>query len=66
MATSNYFFFSYMASNIPIEYKSIWHADMILMSWTILGRSGHGSNGNERVLHFPQFSWTWLSLSDVV
>ena len=32
----------------------IWHIDRTLSHVTTLGQSGHGSNGNEGVLHIPQ------------
>ena len=40
-----------MASNIFIEYKSIWPIDETLTDTTTPGQSRSGSNGNEGVLH---------------
>ena len=45
---------------------SILSIDKTLTGTTILGQSGPGSNGNERLLHTPQISRTGASSSDNV
>ena len=44
--------------------SSYWSIDEILLGSTTPGPSGPGSNGSERVLHFPQSSRTGASSSD--
>ena len=44
--------------------SSIWSVDGTLTGTTTLGQSRPGSNGNKRVLHTPQSSWTGASTSD--
>ena len=44
--------------------SSIWSIDKALSGATTPGQNGPGSNGNERVLHFPQSSKKGPSPSD--
>ena len=41
-----------------------WAIDSSLTGITILGQSGPGSNGNERILYSSQISKSWASLSE--
>ena len=45
---------------------SIWPIDDTLTGTTTPGQSGHGSRGNEQVLHVSQSSRTGASPSNVV
>ena len=38
------------------QFSPIWRLDMTLSGVITLGKSGHGSNGNERVIRTPQNS----------
>ena len=41
---------------IITRFSSIWPIDTTQKDATTLGQSGHGSDGNERLLHIPQSS----------
>ena len=44
--------------------SSFWPTDGTLSGTSTPDESGPGGNGNEQVLHIPQSSRAWASLSD--
>ena len=46
--------------------SSIWPIDETVTGTITLGHSGPGRNGNEKVVHIPQSSWTEASSCDAV
>ena len=46
--------------------KFIWPIDVTLTGMSTSDQSRHKSNGNEKILHTFQFSWTGASPSDSI